>query len=365
MTDDELAIIWLDYFDFLGYKKKKMFLDLFLSPSDMLYSENIFDNASQIKTIISSEEYSLLIGLLGRTFAESLVEDMKDCGISFTTIYSSDYPQSLKDIDTPPFVIYYMGDKSLLSTQCLAIVGSRHITSYGKMVTEKFAKALSMAGFTIVSGLASGVDTIAHTVTLDVHGKTIAVLAGGLPDIYPPTNTSLAHRIVSEGGLILTEARPHRHLESFLFPIRNRIISALSKGILITEAQEKSGVIHTKNYALEYGKDVFAVPGSIFNTSSSGSNRMIVNGQAKAVIDVDDILSEYSLHYQPVQQRIEIKVDGDEGKIIEILKSGEKTFQEICDISGIDAKSLNSILTLMTIKGEVRKMAGNVFFLIK
>jgi len=131
-------------------------------------------------------------------------------------------------------------------------VGSRHITNYGKIVTEKFAKELSLSGFTIVSGLAAGVDTVAHKTTINQLGKTIAVLAGGLDEIYPSSNTALAQDIVDSGGLLITETRPYKKADTYMFPIRNRIISALSKGILITEAQEKSGVIHTKNYAIEW-----------------------------------------------------------------------------------------------------------------
>lgn len=363
MTDDELAILWLDYFDFMSYKKKQNILDLFLSPSDLLYAENIFDNSSKIREILNQDEFSIITSSLGRTFAEKLTEDLDKYNISFTTLYSSDYPAFLKHIDTPPFVLYYQGDKSLFNSNCLAIVGSRHVTSYGKMVTEKFTKGLVEAGFTIVSGLANGVDTIAHSVTLDNHGKTIAILANGLPDIYPPTNTMLAKRILENDGLIATETRPHKHPEAYMFPIRNRIISALCKGVLVTEAQEKSGVIHTKNYALEYGKDVFAVPGSIFNISSVGSNRMIANNQAKAVLDIEDVLREYNIEYRTVQQEMPLIEGSSESVILNILKNGEKSFQEICDLSKLNAKEINSVLTLLAIKGKVKKMAGNVYFL--
>ena len=132
--------------------------------------------------------------------------------------------------------------------------------------------------------------------------------------------------------------------------------------MLITEAQEKSGVIYTKNYAIEYGKDVFAVPGSIFNICSKGTNRMIANMQAKPVLDVSDITREYNVEYKVVQQTIDI-YDGNEEKIIKLLKDGEKTFQEICDNTHIDAKTLNSSLTMLVIKGKIKKLAGNVYFL--
>jgi DNA processing protein len=362
MNDDELALVWLDHFDCATYKKKEKLLENVKSPKDLLSLNTLFALKTKVSGLFSPDEWNILTRQSGVEFARNIVEELKTLGISFLTKTSSDYPQTLLNTDSPPFVIYFKGNSSLMNEQCFGVVGSRHITSYGKMSTEKFTRGLVENGFVIVSGLASGVDTVAHTTTLNSNGKTIAVLAGGIDEIYPASNTQLAQQIVESGGLILSEVRPKRHPESFMFPIRNRIISALCCGILVTEAQEKSGVIHTKNYALDYGKDVFAVPGSIFNLTSAGANRMIVNGQAKAVVDIDDILCEYKIAPHKKQETVNLSME--ESAIIELLRGGEMTFQSIVERTNMEVKRLNTLLTMLSIRGIIKKLAGNVYFLV-
>ena len=364
MNQIDKAVIFLDSFDFATYRKKQLFFDLIKKP------ENIFDISqikllkSKITEIFSEEEYSILINAIASHNETLIDKNFEKLKIKAISIYSSEYPQTLKNIDTPPFVIYYKGDLSLLNSKCFAIVGSRNITNYGKQATEKFARDLTQSGFTIVSGLASGVDTVAHSTTLIEKGKTIAVLAGGLDEIYPATNTNLARDIVEKGGLLITETRPYKRTESYMFPIRNRIIAGLSCGVLVTEAQEKSGVIHTKNYALDYGKEVFAVPGSIFSASSVGANNMIINGQAKAVGCIQDILDEYNLKFTPKTQKFE-NFSINETMIIQVLKSGPKAFQEIVDLTKLEVKTLNTLLTTLLIRGIIKKLAGNVYYLVE
>ena len=363
MNEDEKALLWLDNYDFMTYRKKDKLLDLFESPKEILNIENLKNKKEKILNIISQEEFEILKRECSPRFVDLLLEKLNKLKISFITSFSDNYPFMLKNIDTPPYVLYYKGNLNLLNTICFAVVGSRHITNYGKVVTEKFVKDLVKAEFTIVSGLATGVDTVAHTVSLAENGKTIAVLAGGLDEIYPLTNTALAKQIIDEQGLIISETRPGRKTESFMFPIRNRIISALSKGVLITEAREKSGAIYTKNYALEYGKDVFAVPGSILNESSKGTNRMIVNGQAKAVIESEDILEEYNISLQKKTKAV-YNFSLEESLIINLLSQGETSFQQLLEQSKLSVKTLNSLLTTLSIRGIIKKLAGNIFCLI-
>lgn len=356
-------LLWLDSFDFLTYRKKEKFLELFEDIQQIFNINNLKDKKESLLKIITDDEYNILKNQLTEKCVIDLLKNLEDKGINYITYYSKEYPNTLKNIDTPPFVIYYKGDISLLNTDCFSIVGSRQITSYGKMATEKFTKDLVKADFTIVSGLASGVDTVAHTITLAEKGKTIAVLAGGLEEIYPATNTNLAEQIIKNKGLIITETRCGKKTDAYMFPIRNRIIAGLSKGILITEAKEKSGVIHTKNYALEYGKDVFAIPGSIFSLTSIGTNRMIVNGQAKAVITTDDILEEYGISLQKKAKAV-YNYSLEESIIINLLSSGEKTFQELAEQSKLAVKTLNSLLTTLSIRGIIKKLTGNIYYLI-
>ncbi len=361
MKDNELALLWLDYFEFASYKKKEKLLERVAAPSELLNKEILLRVKSKAEELFSNDEWSILLKNSNREFAEKILLDCQSLGVSVIARTSETFPQRLRDIDSPPFVLYFKGDATLLKRDCFGIVGTRKISSYGKAVTEKFTRSLVESDFVIVSGLASGVDTVAHSTTLACKGRTIAVLAGGLDEIYPAMNTRLSQQIVASGGLLVSEVRPRRRADSFMFPIRNRIIAALSRGVLITEASEKSGAIHTKNYALEYGKDVFAVPGSIFNLTSAGANRMISNGQAKAAVDVESILCEYNLTKKRVQT---VNYSMEESVIIELLRGGEMPFQTLVERTNMEVKKLNTLLTMLSIRGIIKKLAGNIYFLI-
>ena len=363
-SENEKGIIFIDNFDFATYKKKQSLLELIENPSQLLDILFVRNKSDLFLKVFTASEYEIIVNAVSSRVIDVIINNLEKLKISCITISSKDYPTNLINIDTPPFVIYYKGDKNLLnSNNNFAIVGSRHITNYGKLVTEKFTTELVKYGFNIVSGLAGGVDTVAHTQTIACKGKTIGVLAGGLDEIYPKTNTNLAKQIIEGGGLILTETRPYKKTEPYMFPIRNRIISALSKGILVTEAQEKSGVIHTKNYAIEYGKDVFAVPGSIFSLTSVGTNQMISNGQAKAVTKIEDILNEYNISQKNYIKKQVCNFSMEESVIINLLQEGEKSFQELVIATKYEVKTLNSLLTTLIIRGLIKKLAGNIYYL--
>lgn len=208
-------------------------------------------------------------------------------------IEDENYPKQLREIYDAPLKLYVLGNKEILSQTGIAIVGSRKATAYGKKVALQFSKDLSKSGINIISGLALGIDTCAHLGTLhqDSVGKTIAVLGSGLDEIYPKQNIELAKQIIKSGGCIITEYPLGTKPEKLHFPQRNRIISGLSKGVLIVEASEKSGSLITADFALEQGREVFAVPGNILNTTSVGTNNLIKQG-AKLVTNYDEILQE-------------------------------------------------------------------------
>ena len=203
------------------------------------------------------------------------------------------YPQQLKNIYNPPNKIYVLGNKEILKESGIAIVGARRATEYGKKVAFKFSKELSASGINIISGLAVGIDTYAHLGSLQQEciGKTIGVLGSGLDVIYPKQNINLAKEILKRGGCIISEYPLGTKPEKIHFPQRNRIISGLSKGVLVVEASEKSGSLITADFALEQGKDVFAIPGDIWKLTSIGTNSLIKQG-AKLVNDYVDILEE-------------------------------------------------------------------------
>ena len=214
------------------------------------------------------------------------------------SINNKEYPEQLRNIYDPPKKIYVLGNKEILKQNGIAIVGSRNATEYGKKVAFKISKELSENGINIISGLAIGIDTYAHLGNLQAQlkldsnvGKTIAVLGSGIDEIYPEKNRNLAIKIIKTGGCIVSEYPIGTKIERKNFPERNRIISGLSKGVLIVEAAEKSGSLITAEFALEEGKEVFAIPGSIFSKTSIGTNKLINDG-AKVVISSQDIIEE-------------------------------------------------------------------------
>ena len=209
------------------------------------------------------------------------------------SIESKEYPEQLREIYDAPLKLYVLGNKEILKQLGIAIVGSRNATEYGRKVALQFAKDLSTKGINIISGLALGIDTCAHLGTLyqDSVGKTIAVLGGGLDEIYPKQNIELAKQIIKCGGCIISEYPLGTKSQKLHFPQRNRIISGLSKGVLIVEASENSGSLITADFALEQGRDVFAVPGNISSSTSFGTNNLIKQG-AKLVTSYEDILIE-------------------------------------------------------------------------
>lgn len=207
--------------------------------------------------------------------------------------FSSDkYPKQLREIYNPPKRIYAIGNIEILNKVGIAIVGSRKATEYGKKVAFRLSKDLSERDIVIISGLAKGIDSYAHIGSLNVqNGKTIAVLGSGIKVIYPKENIELARQILRKGGCIISEYPPDDTPNKSNFPERNRIISGLSKGVVIVEASEKSGALITVDFALEQGREVFAVPGNIYSTTSVGTNKLIQQG-AKLVMCVEDILGE-------------------------------------------------------------------------
>ena len=202
------------------------------------------------------------------------------------------YPKRLKEIYNPPKKIYVLGNVKILNDIGIAIVGARKATEYGKKVALKLSEDLSKRKIVIISGLAKGIDSYAHIGTLNVqNGRTIAVLGSGIKEIYPKENIELARQIIRNGGCLISEYSPDEEPNKINFPERNRIISALSKGVIVVEASEKSGALITADLALEQGREVFSVPGDIYSRTSVGTNKLIQQG-AKLVTSFEDVLEE-------------------------------------------------------------------------
>lgn len=286
---------------------------------------------------------------------------MKDFKV--ITQKDSSYPKLLKEIPTAPEKLWVKGEIETGDNLAIAVVGARKITSYGRQVTENLVPGLASAGLTIVSGLARGVDSVAHRAALSCGGRTIAVLGSGIDIIYPPENKKLYWEIAANGA-ILTEFPPGTPPKREHFPSRNRIIAGLSLGVLVTEAAEISGSLITAGFAADFGREVFAVPGPMYSPMSAGTANLIKDG-AKLVSKVSDILEELNLatSRQPLAASKTQDIDEIDRKILEVLQDGPKQIDEIAQKSKLPAPKILSELTLLEIRGMVKNLGGGVYSL--
>ena len=356
-TKNERAVIWIDIFDFLTTKKQEEILALFNEPKDVF---ELFEKSySVLEKYITKEQFDKMCYALNSQFLDAHILELESQNVKVLTYVSDGYPEFFFNVDDKPLIFYYRGDITLLNSVCVGIVGTRKPTIYGKQVTEKFSKALASNGITIVSGLADGVDSVAHLGALDVDGKTIAVMGSGFNCIYPKRNYELEKQI-EQTGLVITEYKPNIEPAQWHYPVRNRIIAGLSKAVIITEASLKSGTMHTKDYCLEYGIDIFAVPGEITSFSSSGANALIKNGQAEMALCPEDILSKLNManEYKSVVKNLQLSF---EEQIIYNAIDGETHFDEIQIKTKFDTKMLLTLLTTMELNGIIKRLAGNYY----
>ena len=288
-------------------------------------------------------------------------------GLKVVTIKDEAYPAKLKEIANPPPLLYCRGEVFKPQDEfALAVVGTRKITPYGEQITQDLVLQLTQAGLIIVSGLALGIDALAHKTCLSAQGRTLAVLGNGLDSIYPAANLPLARRILDSGGLIMSEFPLGTPSFKSNFPHRNRIISGLSLGTLVIEAAAGSGSLITASIALDQNREIFAVPGPINSSASTGPNQLIKQG-AIPVSSAQDILQALNLEKaKNFNQVREILADSQEEEIIiKLLTSTNMTIDDIIKKSQLDAKTINSILVGMELKGKLRKITGNTYTLAR
>jgi DNA processing protein len=280
------------------------------------------------------------------------------------TIIDNAYPSVLRDIAGPPLTLFYKGadPSGWLDRPRVAIVGSRAVTPYGKQVTARLAGELAEQGIVIISGLALGIDGIAHQACLEAGGTTVAVLAGGVDKLYPATHASLGNRILEQGGTIMSEYPEGTPHHKAYFISRNRIVAGLADALLITEAAERSGTLHTARFALEQGREVLAVPGNITSLASAGTNNLIKTG-ATPVTSVDDVL--YVLGIQKAAAKPAVRgSNADEQAILELLGAGIGSGAELLVRSCLPAPLFNQTLTMLEISGKIRALGNNLWALV-
>lgn len=349
MDKRDLFVVFLSQFDLTAGKMEQI-ISCMGQPSIETFKKTKFD-----ERVLKKENYQKMLECADPILVETYIKNLADRDIYITTIYDEDYPTKLRQMTDNPLILYYKGDLSLVDTPSLSVVGSRKPTGYGKMATNKIVRDVASAGVVIVSGLAYGVDSIAHRTALEVGGKTIAVLGSGFDHVYPSEHQSLADEIAAK-GLLISEQRPKRSASKYLFPLRNRIIAALGDGVLITEASIKSGTIHTKDFALDYGRNVYAVPGNIDSSASELTNEVIKTGQAACVTCGKDILADYEITCQ--SETKQENLSPDEEKIVKLLQKGMQNIDFLTKSVDLDINNFNTCLTMLEIRGIISRLPG-------
>lgn len=271
----------------------------------------------------------------------------------------NNYLKILTSVDKQPQALYYNGTLPTERQMSVAIVGTRKPTIYGKEVTRKLAEGLAKRGVIVISGLALGIDAIAHTSALDVGGITLAVQANGLHRVYPSTNRGLGERIIAGGGAIISEYEEGVEPLPYQFLARNRIVSGLADCVIVVEAAQRSGTLSTAAHALNQGKDVYAVPGNITNPLSVGCNTLIKQG-ATPITNIDEFIQDITPHSQSSSQT-SLVVAGSplEAKIIELIQAGERDGDALLESSSATASEFNTALTMLEINGVVKSLGQN------
>ncbi len=298
---------------------------------------------------------------------EKEIKTLTKLGGNIVTYWDSEYPQQLKNIYYPPLILYILGTYKQDDAQSISIVGTRKCTDYGKSVTNYFSSELAKQNITIVSGMARGVDSVAHKSAIKAGGRTIAIIGSGLDIIYPPENGKLFSEI-TENGAIISEFPLGTKPDAQNFPKRNRIIAGLSLGTLVAETKENGGAMQTAKFALDQNKEVFAIPGNITSEQSRGANILIQRNGAKLVSEPDDILVELQLKLEPATKRNIPKPKLDlslfEGKIYDTLESIPKQIDRISAESKLSMSDTLVNLLSLEFKGLIQQLPGKLFKIV-
>jgi len=362
LTDFE-ALVLLNMVDCLGSIRVKRLLEYFKKPSAIFEAEDMKLRAAGSLTPLMSRR---ILEAPRRFQVAQEIKEAQEKRIRIITFLDTEYPKFLREIYDPPIVLYVLGEILSSDENAIGIVGSRGASYYGLSCAKTFSTYLARSGLSIVSGLARGIDTASHRACLDAGGRTLAVVGSGLNNIYPPENKDLFSQIAGQGAVVsqfpLNTAPLARN-----FPIRNRIISGLSLGVLVVEANEKSGALITARYALEQDREVFAIPGKVSEATSSGTNSLIKQG-AKMVTEPQEILEElrcnFSVSCAPVGEASDQKsggLDPEEAKVFKKLSDEPLALDELIFETGLNSSSLLLILTQLELKKFVTQLPGKNF----
>lgn len=362
MQLDHETLLRLSAVPLIGSGKLRALMGRFKSADKVLSAtkkELISVDGIDVKTAESIKTYD------AKEFADEQLQRLRAADARLITFWDEDYPEALKHIYDPPALLFVKGTLKKEDKFSVAIVGTRQPSTYGKLVTERLTRELARKGLTIVSGLAYGIDTLAHKFSLESGARTLAVLGSGVDVIYPSDNRSLAKRIESNGALI-SEFPMGTDPDRNNFPRRNRIICGLSMGTLVIEAGLKSGALITAAMALDQGREVFAVPGNIDSPKSLGTNELLKQGGAKLVVSIEDILEEiqpqFSLDLQMERkERAAAQLSEPEKKIVDLLSNEPMHIDRIAADSGQPTSHVLAVLLSLELKNLVKQMPGKQF----
>jgi len=350
--------VWLSSVEGIGPRKFYHLLSLFSDARDVW--ENIRDDRLKF---LGPKTLAKLKAARDERYFYQLFAKLETNGIRAVTRVSDAYPARLtRTVDAPP-TLYVKGEADLNSERMFAIVGSRRCTRDGERAAREFAGQLSREGVTVVSGLAHGIDSAAHTGAVNAKCPTVAVLGCGPDIVYPPENLKLYGSILDNGGAIVSEYLPGIPPLPGNFPSRNRIISGMSRGVLIVEGAKRSGAMITVDYANDQGRDVFAVPGSIYSPLSATPNQLIVDGAVPA-ISAWEILEYYRWSQRPTDEGAKkpaTEMSEEEEKLVAPLREQSLTMSELCNITGFSVQQVNSLLTILELRGIIEKQPGGEY----
>ena len=356
-------LVALSHFPHFGPRRLKFLFDYF--GSWRLAWEA--DSQTLIASGVKESTVSLFIEHRSKTEPQKLLQHITDLEIKLVTLADAFYPPLLREIYAPPPLLYYKGSLSHDSwLTALAIVGTRKATSYGQHAIEKIINDLNGSSITIVSGLALGIDALAHQNALANNLTTISFLGCGVDQVYPRTNQLLGEKIIKQGGALISEFPPHTEPFKSNFPRRNRLIAGSCFATLVIEAALKSGALITARYALDENREVMAVPGPIYNDSSEGTNNLLKSG-AKLITSGHDILNNLDFEILKTQKANEnlLSSNSDDTKIIESLKLGPCYINDLAKSTGLDMNVINSRLIIMEMKGLVKNLGNMQYIRIK
>lgn len=351
----EKALIWLSVQDIALGKKLKL-----LSLCDIYELWRRIDAyRSGIVGIIGEDNFELLKKSAEPDFADRHIAEMEKAGVVAITLESELYPHCLKQIANQPIALFAKGKLELLNSRCFAVVGTREPTRYGRDVTENFTAELAAKGFTIVSGMARGIDAVAHRAALDGGKPTIGVLGSGLDKVYPADNRALFEE-VTDKGLLISEYKLGTGVQQYYFPERNRIISGISEAVLVPEAGINSGSLITINHAFDQGRNVYIVPGNIFSKASMGANEKLKMCQGAITTSVNDIFIDMNIEPN-VEAKSEMQLDYIEAQILSALEKEELHIEKLIELTGMSIVQLSPLLAKMELLGIIKKLYGNYY----